>query len=781
MFSIFDYLMFEKLKLLIGAGLSSNYKQQKFDFTIGCWKVYDAIHKSTNNRVSLWILDHEFLDKRFPNKADQTPYINGYITCINNSRKLVHPHLLRIHEAQLDSYYLEFTSEHVTSCLKTHVGKLDSNDASYISYQLLDALSFLHNTTKKVHFGVSTSSIFLDENFNAKLFNFNWLSDINSDNTVKTPFSEYDITPAYPNIKYTAPEVILGKPCMVQTDIFSFGAVFCELLTGKQLLDVQKKEDYKTAENPIANIQGMTTNFYQLLSNCLQPSPTLRPTTTDLLKDQCFNTVSVKILRYLDMIVIKDPKDKLEFFRGLPKVINSFSQNLLEVKIIPLLVEECHINKRFAPILLPTIFQAGKYFNIETFTKQIFDKVEFLIPIQDPPEILIAFLQNSDLLIENTDPDTQEQKILPIFSSSLKSDKEIVLKEAIKKLKNSSLISKISKNGIQKSILPLLLKVCTNQTVSASLISSSFDCVKICLNQVDHDLFLKYLMPKIYDVWLQRQDPLIVPPLTDLLLSLKGTETPTMEYAMPLAAELVSSQMCHPYYAKSVLSWMLATVTKYKDAKKLDEVEEPVQTGTSGAPANAEVMELFDPLAEELNISPANQTFDFTFSTGQLSSPGMSNSPQQQQKNSSTNFDFNLGGNSPSTTKQNSSFSSPNQFQSPSSFSSPNQFHSPSSFDQQNSNLNSGFNGFGENQQRKQRVTQQQFNPNFDFQPQQTFNPDFGFPQTQQNSQTSFNPDFSNQAVFTPDFNSSPFNQPSTPQSNTTSSKITKDDLSNLF
>lgn len=764
--------MFEKLKLLIGAGLSSNYKTEKFDFTIGCWKVYDAVHKNTNKRVSLWILDHEFLDKRFPNKADQTPYINGYITCINNSRKLVHPHLLRIHEAQLDSYYLEFTSEHVTSCLKTHVGKLDSNDASYIAFQLLDALSFLHNTTKKVHFGVSTSSIFLDENFNAKLFNFNWLSDIGTDNNVKPPFSEYDITPAYPNIKYTAPEVILGKPCMAQTDIFSFGAVFCELLTGKQLLEIQKKDEYKTTENPIANIQGMTTHFYQLLSNCLQPSPTLRPTTVELLKDQCFNTVSVKILRYLDMIVIKDPKDKLDFFRGLPKVINGFSQHLLEVKIIPLLVEECRVDKRFAPVLLPTIFQAGKYFNIETFTNKIFNKVEFLIPIQDPPEILIAFLQYSELLLENTDESIHEQHVIPIFSSSLKSEKEIVLREAIKKLRSNSLIPKISINGIQKSILPLLIKICSKQALSTSLISSSIECIKICLQRVDHDLFLKFLMPKIYDVWLQRQDPLLVPPLADLLLALKGTETPTMSYAMPLGAELVSSQMCHPYYAKIVISWMLAAVTKYQTAKKLDQVEDPPQnssiseasTTVSSTIGISEAMEFFDPLAEELHITPAQQNFDFTFSTGQLSGPTNSISSSSNQKSFDFNFDTNklVSNTISSDTDMKPSFG---QRQNSNSFSAQNNFNDLAG-------------------QRKQRTMQQQqapFNPNFDFQPQQQapFNPNFDF-QPQQQQQAPFNPDFPNPTVFAPDFSSSPFNQQFQSQSNS-SSKASKNDLADLF
>ncbi|OHT16574.1 TKL family protein kinase [Tritrichomonas foetus] len=711
--------MFEKLKYYIGAGLSSNYIQEKVDFTVGCWKVVDAVHKTTKQRVSLWLIDHEFLDKRFPNKADQTSYINGYMTCIKNSRKLVHPHLLKIHDIQLDPYYFEFTSEHVTSCLKNHVGKLDSNDASYIAFQIIDALSFLHNTSKKVHYGVSTSSIFLDDNYNAKLFNFNWLSDIDSDNTSKPPFSSYDITPTYPNIKYSAPEVVLSKSCQVQTDIFSFAAVFCELLTGKQLLECTTKETYKPEENPINKIQGMTTTFYQLLSNCLQPSASLRPVSTDLLREPAFNTVPIKILRYLDMIVLKDPKDKFEFFKALPKAIGGFSQNLLRCKIIPILVEECHINVRFAPILLPTIFQAGKYFPIDEFTEHVFNKVSFLIPVLEPPQVLIAFLQSIDMILESTDPSIHDEKVYPIFYSALKSDKDILQKEVLKKL--PAVIPKIALNGIQKEILPLLLKLCT-KTNDIKIISSAFECVKICLNKVDHNQFMKYLLPKIYDIWMSKQEPLLVPPLSDLLMSLKGNEVSTMAFAIPLCTELVSNSVCHPYYQKQLCSYMLASVTKYKTVNKLDEVEDPVPKQAE-APSAA-MMELFDPLAAELNISPAQQTFDFTFSSGQLTSPS---SPSQQQQ-----FQFNSPLNSP---QQSQSGGASSQFSFNPSFGS-----SPQASGLNTNNNNGGFSpdfgglSFG-SPSKPQQSSNQGFNPNFDSPTaQQTFTPDFSTP--------TFNPQF---------------------------------------
>lgn len=700
--------MFSKLKFLIGVGLSSNYEMEKMDFTIGCWKVYDATHKYNKQRVSLWILDHEFLNKRFPDSKDQTSYINGYMTCINNSRKLIHPHILRIYDAQLDSYYFEFTSEHVTSCLKQQVGKLDSTDASYVAFQLLDALSFLHNTTKKVHFGVSTSSIFLDENFNAKLFNFNWLSEIQSDNTVKLPFTEYSVTPAYPNIKYLAPEVILAKSCYAQTDIFSFATVFCELLTGKQLLNYSKKEEYQTSVNPISQIQGMTTNFYQLLSNCLQPSPTLRPLTSELLKEPAFNTVSVKILRYFDMIMMKDPQDKFEFYKSLPKAMGAFSQKLLEAKIIPNLVEECHRNVKFAPVLLPTIFQAGKYFPIEEFTKHVFEPVEFLIPVLDPPQIAIAFLQSMDVIISGTDPSIHESRVYPILFSALKST-DIVLKEALKRL--PTFISKISLNGLQKNILPLLIQIGA-KSENPRIISSAFQCVKLSISRVDNDQFLKYLLPKIYDIWMQKQEPLIVPALSEILLAINGSESSLMAYAIPLAAEMLSSSNCHIFYQKQIASWMLATVTKYQTVRKLNEVEEPrpiqqISTSTDSTttmPTNlttANLMELFDPLAQELNLAPSQQVFDFTFQTVKLSTPATPQRPSTDNNNPqngfSPSFDFSM------QLPVNSQQSPSSQFQpdfGSSNFSQNNTFSSPL----RNTNM-------------------QTFSPNFPN--QNNFNPDF--------------------------------------------------------
>ena len=157
---------------------------------------------------------------------------------------------------------------------------------------------------------------------------------------------------------------------------------------------------------------------------------------------------------------------------------------------------------------------------------------------------------------------------------------------------------------------------------------------------------------------------------------------------------------------------MLATVTKYQTVRKLNEVEEPqpiqqISTSTDSAttmPTNlttTDLMELFDPLAQELNLAPSQQVFDFTFQTVKLSTPATPQRPSTDNNNLqngfSPSFDFSMP--SPANSQQ-----SPNSQFMPdfgsSNFSNNNTFSSP-----------------------LQSTNMQTFSPNFTN--QNNFNPDF--------------------------------------------------------
>lgn len=600
----------------MGGGLSANFEQRKVLFTTGCWNVIDAVHNESKEAVSLWILDNELLKKTYPSYADQQTYIQFFMTGIQKARKLRHPHILKILEVQDNTNYFEFTSEPVASCLKSHIGHLDSNDSSYFAFQIADTLSFLHTRAKMVHFNVQPNSIFLTNDLTVKIFGLHWLSPMSDDGIVHPPFKEYTQNLSCPDIHYVPPEVIQGRQCAASTDIFGFGLTFCEMLTGKQLLEVEKKEDYNVTVNPVTKLQGMTSTFFSLLQDCLQPSPNVRPTAERIMNEAAFQTTSVKVLRYLDLIVAKDRKDKFEFFKSLSKVLNGFSQKMVANKIIPILVTECEREKLYAPVIIGPVLEAARNFPMEEFTNNVFMKLAFLTNETRPPQILIAFLQQFDLILENTDPQVHESNVYRIIYSSLRSGDQILVKECLKKLPH--VLKGISDKAVTRNVVPLLMK-CMERTNDAELVVTILNCLTSCLPKVDNDLYLKYIMPNIHTVWTKFEEPIMIPPLCEMFNAVKGGDTNTMAYAIPFASDIAASSVCDPYYQKSLCSWILFFVTKYKDSRKLDEAADPSPKQVDVS--STEIAALFDPLAQELSITPAQAEFDFTFSSVPLVEP----------------------------------------------------------------------------------------------------------------------------------------------------------------
>jgi hypothetical protein len=388
--------------------------------------------------------------------------------------------------------------------------------------------------------------------------------------------------------------------------VFSWAAIFYELLSGTQLIGANTTEEYTAAESPVEKIKGMSPAFYTLLVDGLQSTPIMRPSIERLLGDEAFQTVPIKVIRYLDLIVAKDPKDKFEFFKSLPKVLNGFSERMARQKVIPVLIEECNANPKFAPVLLGPIFQFAKVFPVDVFTNEVYLKLAHLANVLEPPQILIAFLQHFDVILEKTDQSIHATKVNQVIASALKSTDPVLLKECFKKL--PSVVSLMSETAIQKGVLPQLLKVC-EKSQDLEYVVTALTCVVPCLPKVNHDLFMKYLIPKFKDIWKFHQEPIIVQCLAELLIALRGTDGPTMAYAIPFAAEIAGDPICDPYYQRLLVSWMLAFVTKYKSSSQIEEAEDPKPKQTEAPPA--ELAALFDPLAEQLHLTPAQQTFDF--------------------------------------------------------------------------------------------------------------------------------------------------------------------------
>jgi serine/threonine protein kinase len=192
-------------------------------------------------------------------------------------------------------------------------------------------------------------------------------------------------------MNYTAPEIVVTRKCSALSDILSFGCVFFfETLTSRP---IQKVKPLASFGAPINFSRDAAERYRPMLVQCLQVSSQIRPTAR-VLASEYFQTMPLRALTYLDLLITKEPKEKFGFFKGLSQALHGFSPLMIKAKILPILVQECRAEIRFTPVLLGTIFDSAGKFSVSEFTDEVFNKIAFLTTVSDPPEVVIAFLQS---------------------------------------------------------------------------------------------------------------------------------------------------------------------------------------------------------------------------------------------------------------------------------------------------------------------------------------------------------------------------------------------------
>ena len=96
-------------------------------------------------------------------------------------------------------------------------------EASEIMIQLLDALSFIHEHGI-IHRDIKPQNIFYSPNGTVKLADFGIAQNISEDDTSEGVFG---------SVYYLAPEACAGEPATIQSDIYSCGVTYFQLLTGR--------------------------------------------------------------------------------------------------------------------------------------------------------------------------------------------------------------------------------------------------------------------------------------------------------------------------------------------------------------------------------------------------------------------------------------------------------------------------------------------------------------------------------------------------------------------
>jgi serine/threonine protein kinase len=241
---------------------------------------------------------------------------------------LNHPHICTLHDIGADYLVMEYIDGVPLA------GPMEPRQAVRIALQIASALEAAH-AKGIIHRDLKPANILLSEG-GAKLLDFGIAkarAGVTADSTM-TSEASVSGTPAY-----MAPEQAQGRLTDARSDIFSFGAVLYEMLSGRRAFDGPSGIETLTAvlrddPPPLDSPSALTA----VVKRCLEKSPTARYQTVAELKaaleqigDAAKSGASIAVLPFTNLS--SDPEQEY-FSDGLTEEIINALAHVPELKVI---------------------------------------------------------------------------------------------------------------------------------------------------------------------------------------------------------------------------------------------------------------------------------------------------------------------------------------------------------------------------------------------------------------------------------------------------------------
>jgi len=210
---------------------------------------------------------------------------------------LDHPHICQIHEiAERDgrSFIVMQFCEGETLAEKLERGNLHLRETLDLAIQIADALANAHSH-HIIHRDIKPANIIVNKQGQAKILDFGLAKVItekpNVENEAKTAQILSTANMIIGTAPYMSPEQMRGKPLDARTDIFSFGIVLYEMLSGKPLFNRESQAETISAvlnyKPPIAKtLADAPTELQRIVQKTLAKNKDKRyQTAKDLLFD----------------------------------------------------------------------------------------------------------------------------------------------------------------------------------------------------------------------------------------------------------------------------------------------------------------------------------------------------------------------------------------------------------------------------------------------------------------------------------------------------------------
>jgi tRNA A-37 threonylcarbamoyl transferase component Bud32 len=391
--------------------------------------VYKALDPDIDREVAVKTIRFDLIS----DDEEKNELMLRFIREARAAGKLVHPNIITIHDVGKEQDMTYIVMQYIEGpSLQNWISskkKFTAPDIVKLMLQLCDALDFAHKSGI-VHRDIKPANILLDNNGKPHICDFGVahveMSTITQTGaTIGTP-------------SYMSPEQVMGKKIDKRSDIFSLGAIFYELLTGKR---------------PFHG-ESITTVIYKIVNEEAEPLTQIR------------KELPQEFERIISKALSKDPENRYgscaEFAEDLKGITHFADETMAMTGIQDSAFKTSISPKKKKKMVLPLVLAAaviaaviGGYFlyqKIGLGTSVSGDAQPVLIKSVIPDSrsmfpVLEVFVTESEKLVENFERGDYSESIR-IAQSILAGDKEN--KEALDYLAKAR--AKMSQSQIAKHI-----------------------------------------------------------------------------------------------------------------------------------------------------------------------------------------------------------------------------------------------------------------------------------------------------------------------------------------
>ncbi|EME87168.1 uncharacterized protein MYCFIDRAFT_114886, partial [Pseudocercospora fijiensis CIRAD86] len=357
--------------------------------------------------------------------------------------------------------------------------------------QLAKGLEFLHESAGLVHANLTPEAILVNAKGDWKISGLAFAGPHESSTAATSlhPISLHEVLnhdPRLPrsvqlNLDYTSPDFVLDNSLAASADMFSLGLIIIALYNSPHTSPLStggSLSSYKRVFSSSSTVPTQSNNFLvpsthplppklasELLPRLITRRPAQRLSAKEFQEASYFDNILVSTIRFLEALPAKTPNEKMQFLRGLPKIMPQFPKSVLEKKVLPALLEETKDKELLAPIMtnvfaMVKVMPTGK----RAFTEKVVPRLREVFITNKPADkdtskeaALMILLENMQTVTENCSGKEFRDDILPIVLVALESTTHALVDAGLSTL--PFLLPSLDFSTIKNELFPVIAQV----------------------------------------------------------------------------------------------------------------------------------------------------------------------------------------------------------------------------------------------------------------------------------------------------------------------------------